>query len=84
MNEEFYTVEEVAELLQVTRKAIYDWMREGRLSYIQIGPRRRRITKAALAQFLRAGQVGPIDDKGAIGDGILIPGLAAQPEFAPI
>jgi excisionase family DNA binding protein len=77
MDEEFYTVEEVAELLQVTRKAIYDWMREGRLSYIQIGPRRRRITKAALAQFLRAGQVGPIDDKGTIDEGIRMPGLAA-------
>lgn len=77
MNEEFYTVEEVAALLQVTRKAIYDWMREGRLSYVQIGPRRRRISKAALAQFLRAGQVGPIDDKGTIEGSMRMPGLAA-------
>lgn len=77
MNEEFYTVDEVAALLQVTRKAIYDWMREGRLSYVQIGPRRRRISKAALAQFLRAGQVGPIDDTGKIEGNIRTSDLVA-------
>ena len=79
MDQEFYTVEEVAALLQVTRKAIYDWMREGRLSYVQIGPRRRRITKAALAQFLRAGQVGPIDGIGGkIDESIRTPGHGAM------
>jgi excisionase family DNA binding protein len=69
--QEFYTVEEIADLLKVTRKAVYDWMREGRLEYVQIGKRRRRIGREALEEFLRASRA----ESDKIGDKIQAPNL---------
>ena len=55
MEEEYYTIDEVAERLKVTRKAIYNWMRSGELPYVHIGSR-RRITSSALKTFIRQGK----------------------------
>ena len=53
MNEEYLTVAEVAAKLRVTPKTVYDLMRSGQLSYVQIGIRKRRIAVSALDRFLR-------------------------------
>lgn len=52
MEEKFFTIKQVAELLGVTRKAIYDWMRDGRLQYVIVGER-RRIKKSDLDAFIK-------------------------------
>lgn len=52
--EKYYTVNDVARMLQVTRTTVYDWMRSGSLPYVIAGGR-RRITASALQAFIRAG-----------------------------
>lgn len=55
MEDDLLTVDEVAARLRVSRKAIYDLMRAGRLPYLQIGIQRgRRIRRSALENFLNA------------------------------
>ena len=55
MDEDYYTIDEVADHLKVTRKTVYDWMRTGELPYVQVGSR-RRITGSALKAFLGQGK----------------------------
>lgn len=56
MEDELLTVDEVARTLKVTRKAVYDLMRAGRLPYVQIGIRRgRRVRRSVLDLFLEQG-----------------------------
>lgn len=57
MEQEFYTVKEVADKLKITRKGVYDLMRDGRLRYVQIGIRQRRITAAALRDFVQSREI---------------------------
>lgn len=52
--DELLFVDEVAQRLRVTRKTVYDWMRDGRLQYVVVGSR-RRITQEALEAFIHAG-----------------------------
>lgn len=67
MEDEIYTVQEVATKLKITRKGVYDLMRDGRLAYVQIGLRQRRITETALRAFLQSGQRGAaVDDRRTI------------------
>lgn len=66
MEDEIYTVKEVAEKLKITRKGVYDLMRDGRLGYVQIGLRQRRITATALRAFLQSHQRGAVDDRRTI------------------
>ena len=49
--EQYYTIEEVAEKLKVTRQAIHNWIKEGRLDSIKIG-RARRIPAASIERLL--------------------------------
>ena len=49
--EQYYTIEEVAEKLKVTRQAIHNWIKEGRLDSIKIG-RSRRIPAASIERLL--------------------------------
>lgn len=37
MAEKYYTVDQVAELYQVTRQAIYKWIRTGQLKAVRVG-----------------------------------------------
>jgi excisionase family DNA binding protein len=49
--EQYYTIEEVAEKLKVTRQAIHNWIKEGRIESIKIG-RARRIPAASIERLL--------------------------------
>lgn len=74
MSEKIYTVDEVAEYLKVTRKTVYDLMRAGKLAYVSIGKRNRRIRQSHLDAFLRVG-VGK-DDLEYTEEDARSPGLA--------
>jgi excisionase family DNA binding protein len=77
MVEQLYTIEEVANLLKVSRKTLYEWMNAGKLSFVLVGDR-RRITQSAVNSFIREGT--PAGDGGTEGEnseGITIPGLVA-------
>lgn len=71
--EQFYTVNEAADILRVSRKTVYDWMKAGRLPYVQAGLRKRLIPREALDQFKRTWGVGL---SGTI-EGIRMPSHAA-------
>ena len=59
MEDELLTVEEVAGIMKVTRKAVYDMMRAKRLPYVQLGiSRGRRIRRSALNAFLSGADRG--------------------------
>lgn len=58
MVEKFYTPEEIAEMFGVTKKTVYDWMREGRLPYIQVGEKTRRISHSDLMEFIGEHRIG--------------------------
>ena len=49
---EYYTPEEIAESLRVTRRTVYDWLKSGRLPGLRVG-RSWRINREALLAFLR-------------------------------
>lgn len=53
MEDQVYTVEEVAEILKITRKGVYDLMRAGKLRYFSVGIRRRRVSRESLLEFMR-------------------------------
>ncbi len=59
--EEYYTVDEVAKSLKVTRQTVYDWMRSGRLAYVIVGDR-RRIAQSDLNAFIRRGNPAEAED----------------------
>jgi excisionase family DNA binding protein len=48
----YYTPEEVATKLQVTRRTVYRWLTEGKLPGLRAGAG-WRITEAAVERFLR-------------------------------
>ena len=54
MPREFYTPEQLAELLQVSKPAIYKWAQEGRIKAVRIG-RTVRIPAAEVERLLRGG-----------------------------
>jgi excisionase family DNA binding protein len=54
MDEEYFTIDEVAKRFKVTRGAVYKWMRSGELPFVFVG-RDRRITGTALRAFVRPG-----------------------------
>ena len=51
---EVYTLKEIEELLQVTRRTIYNWIKSGKLRAFRIG-KEWRVTKEALAEFTQTG-----------------------------
>jgi excisionase family DNA binding protein len=83
--EELFTPVEAAEYLKVTKAAIYKWIKEGRLAVVYVGSD-RRITKSAIEAFIAASTEAKrkVDDEDTIENKPRIPGLVAQPEFAPI
>ena len=56
--EEYYTIEEVADRLKVTRQAIHKWIKDGRLESVKAG-RARRIPRSALERLLHEGKSSP-------------------------
>ncbi len=57
MPKEFYTPEQLAELLQVSKPAIYKWAQEGRIEVVRIG-RTVRIPAAEVDRLLSEGRSG--------------------------
>lgn len=55
MNEaKVYTLREIAEQYKVTRRALYNWVKSGKLQAIKLGSE-WRVTQEALDSFTRAG-----------------------------
>lgn len=49
-----YTLEEIAEILHVTRRTLYNYVKDGKLKAIKLG-RVWRVTEDALKEFLSTG-----------------------------
>lgn len=48
-----YTIDEVAEMLKVTRDAIYKWEKKGAIKIVRLGGTCPRITEEELQRFLK-------------------------------
>jgi len=73
MDDEYYTVEEVAKRFKVTKAAVYKWMRSGELAYVIIG-KDRRVTGSALKAFVKPGRYDDVREEES---GVWMPALAA-------
>lgn len=62
MDERFYTIDQVAELFNVTRAAVYKWMKAGQLKYVVVGAH-RRIPQTALSAFIREGRPEDVEEE---------------------
>lgn len=51
---EVYTLKEIEELLMVTRRTLYNWIKSGKLKAFRIG-KEWRVTKEALEKFTQTG-----------------------------
>lgn len=49
-----YTLTELAEILHVTRRSLYNWIKDGKIHAIKIG-KEWRVTEEALNEFLTKG-----------------------------
>lgn len=52
--EKVYTLEELTELLHVTRRSLYNYIKDGKLKAVKIG-REWRVTEETLEAFLHTG-----------------------------
>jgi len=52
MNEEIFTVREVADRLRVTEQVVYKWLQAGKLKGIKVG-RHWRVRESDLERFLQ-------------------------------
>ncbi|NJO82729.1 MAG: helix-turn-helix domain-containing protein [Blastochloris sp.] len=57
VEQEYFTVNEIAERAKVTRTTVYDWMNSGALRFVFVG-RHRRIPLSAWLEFVRPGNPG--------------------------
>ena len=64
MADAFYTPEELAVMLKVTRQAIYNWIRQGHIEAVRIG-RTVRIPGEEVERVLRDGRVPRQADRSA-------------------
>lgn len=53
MEDKYYTIEEIAELLKVTYMTVYRWIKSNRLEALKAG-KQYRITKRQLDKFLNS------------------------------
>lgn len=76
--EQFLTVKEVADLLRVTRQAVHNWIRQGKLDAIKLGDRTLRIPAVAVERFIAEGReaVAAEQEQRRLGE-IQTPNLAA-------
>jgi excisionase family DNA binding protein len=70
--QQWFTLEQAAGHLQVSKAAIYKWIREGRLAYYELpSGRGRRVRREDLDGLLqRRGGVKAREDAGTNGDGL--------------
>lgn len=61
MDEEYFTIDEVAKRFKVSRGAVYKWMRSGDLAFVYVG-KDRRITGSALRAFVKPGSPDEVQD----------------------
>jgi excisionase family DNA binding protein len=54
LEKDFYTIDEVCAIFDVTRATVYDWMKNRGLGWVRLGAR-RRITRQALEAFVKVG-----------------------------
>ena len=52
--EKVYTLEELTELLHITRRSLYNYIKDGKLKAVKIG-REWRVTEETLDEFLHKG-----------------------------
>ena len=64
MADTFYTPEELAGMLKVTRQAIYNWIQQGRIESVRIG-RTVRIPGDEVDRLLREGRMPRQADRSA-------------------
>jgi excisionase family DNA binding protein len=62
VDEEYFTVAQVAEKFQVSKATVYNWMRLGTLRYVEVGGD-RRITGSAIRAFVRPGRAEDVKDE---------------------
>jgi excisionase family DNA binding protein len=74
MDEDYYTVDEVAKRFKVTKAAVYKWMRSGELPYVIVG-KDRRVTGSALKAFVKPGRSEDVQEGEDMG--VWMPALAA-------
>jgi len=55
MTQNHWTLQQVAELLQVNVRTVQRWIREGRMVATRIGPTLMRVSSDDLERFLRGG-----------------------------
>jgi excisionase family DNA binding protein len=84
--EELFTIEEAGAYLKVARPTLYKYMERGvggvKLGYVYVGGE-RRIPRSAIEAFIKAStDRQKIDSGDTMEDNILIPGLAAEPEYS--
>ena len=48
-----FTPKEVCEILNVSRRTIYNWFEDGTLPFIQVGPRIKRVKRDDLLIIIR-------------------------------
>ena len=63
--EQDYTIDQVAEIVQVHRKTVEDWINSGELEAYQL-KRRKRVTPEALRKFRANRQVKPQEKEGGL------------------
>lgn len=61
MQEEYFTIPEVAKKLKVTRAAVYKWIAQGKLKVVYVGAD-RRITGSAIESFVKLSTESRADD----------------------
>jgi excisionase family DNA binding protein len=66
MEEQYLTVRQVAERLQVTRQAVYNWINEGRIKAVKLGKSVRIPVSSLLAfmQPVKSGELIEDDESG--------------------
>jgi len=78
MDQEYFTIPEVAQKLKVTRAAVYKWIAAGRLAAIYVGAD-RRITSDAIEAFIKASTDSrQADDSAKMEADIRTPGHAVE------
>ena len=55
MNDQYFTIEEIATRFKVTRQTVQNWIREGRLESVKLG-RARRILGSSVDKLVADGR----------------------------